>query len=93
MIQNLLTNMPSEDMPKSVISEVAKKSEGLSGAWLREVIQCSLIEAIYEGKEEIGVKNLEDGLVDVLKRRGMAYQPTPNLAGLYDSRKADVYTI
>ena len=93
MIQNLLTNMPSEDMPKSVISAVAKKSEGLSGAWLREVIQCSLIEAIYEGKEEIGVKNLEDGLVDVLKRRGMAYQPTPNLAGLFDSRKADVYTI
>ena len=36
MIQNLLTNMPSEDMPKSVISAVAKKSEGLSGAWLRE---------------------------------------------------------
>ena len=93
MIQNLLTNMPSEDMSKSVISAVAKKSEGLSGAWLREVIQCSLIEAIYEGKEEIGVKNLEDGLVDVLKRRGMAYQPTPNLAELFDSRRADVYTI
>ena len=93
MIQNLLNNMPSEDMPKLVISAVAKKSEGLSGAWLREVIQCSLIEAIYEGKEEIGVKNLEDGLVDVLKRRGMAYQPTPNLAELFDSRKADVYTM
>ena len=80
-------------MPKSVIAAVAKKSEGLSGAWLREVIQCSLIEAIYEGKERIGVKNLEDGLVDVLKRRGMAYQPTPSLGDLFDSRRADVYTI
>ncbi len=85
--------MPSEDMPKSVISAVAKKSEGLSGAWLREVIQSSLIEAIYEGKEQIGVKNLEDGLVDVLKRRGMAYQPTPNLSDLFYSRRADVSTI
>ena len=93
MIQNLLDNMPSEEMPKSVIAAVAKKSEGLSGAWLREVIQCSLIEAIYEGKERIGVKNLEDGLVDVLKRRGMAYQPTPSLGDLFDSRRADVYTI
>tara|TARA_B100000575_G_C23126472_1_gene652723 strand:+ start:1199 stop:2653 length:1455 start_codon:yes stop_codon:yes gene_type:complete len=93
MIQNILAKMPSEEIGKSVISSVAKKSEGLSGAWVREVVQCALIEAIYEGKDKLCGRNLETGLADVLKRRGMAYQPTPNLSDVIDSKNAEVYTV
>ena len=93
MIQNILAKMPTEEIGKSVISSVAKKSEGLSGAWVREVVQCALIEAIYEGKDKLCGRNLETGLADVLKRRGMAYQPTPNLSDVIDSKNAEVYTV
>ena len=41
MINNLLTKMPSEKITEEIISLVAKKSEGLSGAWVREVVQCA----------------------------------------------------
>ena len=93
MIQNILAKMPTEKIGESVISSVAKKSEGLSGAWVREVVQCALIEAIYEGKDKLCGRNLETGLADVLKRRGMAYQPTPNLSDVIDSKNAEVYTV
>ena len=71
---------------------MAKKSEGLSGAWVREVVQCALIDAMYEGKDNLSANNLQSGLEDVLKRRGMAYRSTPNLAQRLDNRNAEVYT-
>ena len=92
MIQNLLTKMPSETITEEIVSMVAKKSEGLSGAWVREVVQCALIEAMYEGKDKLSGNNLQTGLEDVLRRRGMAYQSTPNLAQRLESRNAEVYT-
>ena len=84
--------MPSEKITEEIISLVAKKSEGLSGAWVREVVQCALIDAMYEGKDNLSANNLQSGLEDVLKRRGMAYKSTPNLAQRLDSRNAEVYT-
>ena len=45
IIQNLMRNMPTKIVFK-VIDKVASKSEGLSGAWIREVVQTSMIEAI-----------------------------------------------
>lgn len=92
MINNLLTKMPSEKITEEIISLVAKKSEGLSGAWVREVVQCALIDAMYEGKDNLSANNLQSGLEDVLKRRGMAYKSTPNLAQRLDNRNAEVYT-
>ena len=59
---------------------------------MREVVQCALIEAMYEGKDKLSGNNLQTGLEDVLRRRGMAYQPTPNLAQRLESRNAEVYT-
>ena len=92
MIQNLLTKMPSEKISKNIISIVAKKSEGLSGAWVREIVQCAFIEAMYEGKDKLSGNNLQTGLEDVLKRRGMAYRSTPNLAQRLDNKNIEVYT-
>ncbi|MBA88050.1 MAG: hypothetical protein CMB16_02115 [Euryarchaeota archaeon] len=79
IIQNLLRNMPSKVKSGKIIDHLAVKSRGLSGAWIREVIQTSMIEAISDNRSEISSVDLEAGLQDVLMRRGMAYKPTPRL--------------
>ena len=79
IIQNLMRNMPTKIVSGKAIDKVAAKSEGLSGAWIREVVQTAMIEAISEDREEILVCDLEQGLKDVLQRRGMAYKATPRL--------------
>ena len=79
IIQNLIRNMPSKMTRNDAIERIASKSSGLSGAWIREVVQTALIEAISNGREEIEVSDMEFGLKDVLERRGMAYKPTPRL--------------
>ena len=80
IIQNLMRNMPTKIVSGKVIDKVASKSEGLSGAWIREVVQTSMIEAISHDRDEILAEDLEEGLKDVLQRRGMAYKPTPRLS-------------
>ena len=79
IIQNLMRNMPTKIVSGKVIDKVSSKSEGLSGAWIREVVQTAMIEAISNDREEILAEDLEEGLKDVLQRRGMAYKPTPRL--------------
>ncbi len=79
IIQNLMRNMPTKIVSGKVIDKVSSKSEGLSGAWIREVVQTAMIEAISNDREEILACDLEEGLKDVLMRRGMAYKPTPRL--------------
>ena len=79
IIQNLLRNMPTKVHTGKGIDSIASKSKGLSGAWIREVVQTAMIEVISNDREEIEVADLEFGLKDVLKRRGMAYKPTPGL--------------
>ena len=80
IIQNLMRNMPTKIVSGKAIDKVAAKSEGLSGAWIREVVQTAMIEAISEDREEILVCDLEQGLKDVLQRRGMSYKATPRLS-------------
>ena len=79
IIQNLLRNMPTKVHTGKGIDSIASKSKGLSGAWIREVVQTAMIEVISNEREEIEVADLEFGLKDVLQRRGMAYKPTPGL--------------
>ena len=79
IIHNLMRNMPTKVRSGKVLDKIAAGSKGLSGAWIRELIQTSMIEAISDGREEIEVSDLEAGLKDVLERRGMAYKPTPGL--------------
>mgnify|MGYP006148675115 CR=1 FL=1 len=79
IIQNLLRNMPTKVHSGKGIDRIASKSKGLSGAWIREVVQTAMIEMISEDRTEIEITDLEEGLKDVLERRGMAYKPTPGL--------------
>jgi len=79
IIQNLMRNMPTKIVSGKAIAVIASKSKGLSGAWIREVIQTAMIEAISDDREEIEVEDLDEGLKDVLQRRGMAYKATPTL--------------
>ena len=80
IFDNVLTMMPSKVIASGVINGLAKKTEGLTGAWIREVCQTALIFAITDSREEIEVEDLEESLKDVLSRRGMAYVPTPKLS-------------
>ena len=93
IMENILLKMPSETIPRTTLTEISRKSEGLSGAWVREIVQSAFIEAIYQSRERLNAKDLQEGLADVLKRRGMAYQSTPNLAQVIESKNAEVYTI
>ncbi len=79
IIQNLMRNMPTKVHGGKAIDKIATNSRGLSGAWIREVVQTAMIEAISSDRTEIEIHDLENGLEDVLKRRGMAYKSTPVL--------------
>ena len=79
IIQNLLRNMPTKVHTGKGLDRIASKSKGLSGAWIREVVQTAMIEVISDERIEIEVTDLEFGLKDVLQRRGMAYKATPGL--------------
>jgi len=91
IIQNLLRKMPTGHISKVVLSELSKRTEGLSGAWIREVVQTGMIDAFHEGKEKLTAKNLLVGLEDVLHRRGLAYRITPSLHNLND-KNSELYT-
>ena len=93
IIANLIEKMPVDNLSTKQISEVAKKSDGLSGAWIREIMQCSYIEAISSGNEFISIDDIRFGLKDVLARRGMAYNSTPSLHRDNTSRNIESYFI
>ena len=84
IIQNLLRKMPTGRISKVVLSDLAKRTEGLSGAWIREVVQTGMIDAFHEGNEKLTAKNLLIGLEDVLHRRGLCYRMTPSLHNMND---------
>ena len=73
--------MPSEKITNKNLVSIASRSSGLSGAWIKELVQTSFIEAISNGREKVTLADLEYGLQDVLGRRGMAYIPTMTLKG------------
>ena len=92
IISNILAKMPAEEISESEIAKIANRSSGLSGAWIREIVQTAMIEAIYAGREQVNGADLELGLKDVLVRRGLAYQSTPKLASEIERKNAEVYT-
>jgi len=79
IIQNLLKIIPSEKIPNKALVSICSRSSGLSGAWIKELVQTSFIETVSNGREKITLEDLEYGLQDVLGRRGMAYIPTMTL--------------
>ena len=92
IISNILAKMPAEEISESEVAKIANRSSGLSGAWIREIVQTAMIEAIYAGREQVSAADLELGLKDVLVRRGLAYQSTPKLASEIEGKNAEVYT-
>ncbi len=79
IIQNLLMIIPAEKIPNKTLQSIASRSSGLSGAWIKELVQTAFIETVSQGRETITIADLEFGLQDVLSRRGMAYIPTMKL--------------
>ena len=82
------------DISRNVTIEVKEKlvkmTEGLTGAWIRAVVQDSLILALSQDKAKIGKEQLFASLKDVMERRGMAYRVAP-YAPPQAKAKADVY--
>ena len=68
----------------------SSNSDGLTGAWLREVVQTALIAMIKDERALITKDDLTASLKDVLKRRGMAYRVTPYGASGQESANAYV---
>ena len=80
----------SRNVTLEVKEKLAKSTEGLTGAWIRAVVQDSLILALMEEKKKIGKEHLFASLKDVMERRGMAYRVAP-YAPPQAKAKADVY--
>ena len=80
----------SRNVTLEVKEKLAKMTEGLTGAWIRAVVQDSLILALSKEKNKIGKEHLFDALKDVMERRGMAYRVAP-YAPPQAKAKADVY--
>ena len=80
----------SRNVTLDVKEKLAKSSEGLTGAWIRAIVQDSFILAASQDKNKIGKDHLFAALKDVMERRGMAYRVAtytpPQVAA-----KADVY--
>lgn len=92
IISNIMDKMPNDEISEGDIAKLANHSSGLSGAWIREIVQTAMIEAIYAGREQVSTVDLELGLKDVMARRGLAYQSTPNLSSEFKGKNAEVYT-
>ena len=75
---------------REAIERLAKSSDGLTGAWLREVVQSALIASLSDDRELITKEDLTASLKDILKRRGMAYRVTPYGATAQEAANAYV---
>ena len=93
VLLNYLRKLECEDGIEQIVARVARSTDGLTGAWVREIAQTALIEAMYNGKKKIAKEHLISALKDVLNRRGMAYQPTTNLSAKISEKNAEPYTM
>ena len=93
VLLNYLQKLDCEEGIEETVAKVAKSTDGLSGAWVREIAQSALIEAMYNGRDKIGKEDLISALKDVLNRRGMAYQPTTSLSAKISQKNAEPYTM
>lgn len=92
ILNNLLSKIEHTKITSDVIKNVVSKSDGLSGAWIREIIQTSMIEAMSHGRTSVNANDLIFGLKDVLERRGIAYKPTKTLLDPTSSKQYETYT-
>lgn len=75
ILRRLLGKLEAEsEVSEDTIATIAKGTEGLTGAWLREVVQSAMIRAISHGRERLSSTDLSKAMKDVLTRQGMAYR-------------------
>jgi ATP-dependent 26S proteasome regulatory subunit len=58
------------------LTSVARRGEGLTGAWLREVLITAELNALQDGSDVIRDFDLERALNDVNDRRAICREPT-----------------
>lgn len=88
IFENLLQRVPCAKISSEFKKTLVRQSDGLTGAWMREVVQSALIEAAMDNREVVRESDLNSSISDVLDRRGLAYKSTPNLGyrrGLRDA--------
>ena len=88
IFENLLQRVPCAKISSEFKKTLVRQSDGLTGAWMREVVQSALIEAAMDNREVVRESDLKSSISDVLDRRGLAYKSTPNLGyrrGLRDA--------
>ena len=74
ILERLLEKLEVPNFHRDAISTIAKGTEGLTGAWLREIVQSAVIRAMSHGREQITLTDLSKAMKDVLNRQGMAYR-------------------
>ena len=67
---------------------MAGATDGYTGDWLRNLMQTSLLIALQDGREDIGVSDVEDALTDIEENRMAAYKSTPELPRPMLARRA-----
>ena len=53
MLLNYLRKLECEDGIEQTVAKVARSTDGLTGAWVREIAQSALIEAMYNGHKKL----------------------------------------
>ena len=76
IILNLLNKFDHDELSDGFVLRMAKKTEGLSGAWIKECIHSSFIQASYDGRDKISQSDIEDAVSEVIERRGHVFVPT-----------------
>ena len=74
IIQNLLKIIPSEKIPNKALVSICSGSSGLSGAWIKELIQTSFIETVSNGREDYS-RRFGVWFARCLGRRGNGIHP------------------
>lgn len=90
ILNQLLVKVPtSKSITRNVIEKVATSCEGLTGAWLSEVVTSSLINSLVENRKYINREDLINSAKEVMDRRGLAYRissyqsPVDDSSGVY----------
>ena len=75
ILNQLLNSMPtSSSVTRKLVDKVAASCDGLTGAWLSEVVTSSLINSLVDGRKSITKSDLISSAEEVMARRGLAYR-------------------
>ena len=70
VLLNYLRKLECEDGIEQIVARVARSTDGLSGAWVREIAQTALLKQCITVERKLAKEHLISALKDVLNRRG-----------------------